>query len=173
MVFQMSFVRRAYAQVLTCELKMIVRMLRAVPAERFDAREPVGGTSARELAMGIVAWVRRIHEIAHGPGVHTVRTHARSRGEILLALESAYLGAHSALATLPAAHWQEVIPAPIGLPTLRQGRRGELLWQSLRELVRHGRHFGLHVRSLNHGGAAEPVPAPTPEAVSEEMAFGA
>ena len=179
MVFEMFFVRRAYTQILAGELKKIVRMLQAVPAQRFDAREPDCGASPRELAMGLVARVRRIHEIAYGPGAHTVRTHVPSRGEILLALESAFLGAHSALATLPATRWQEVIPAPIGLPTLRQARRGELLWLSLRELIRHGRHFGLHVRSLSHGGAAEtlvgskPVPAATPEAPLAELAFGA
>ena len=179
MVFQMSFVRRAYTQVLTCELKMIVRMLRAVPAERLDAHDPDCGTSARELAMGIVAWVRRINEIACGSDANTVRSHVRSRGEILHALESAFLGAHSALTTLPATHWQEVIPAPIGLPTLRQARRGELLWESLRELIRHGRHFGLHASGATAGGSAESlvgskhVPAPTPEAVAEELAFGA
>jgi hypothetical protein len=129
--------------------------------------------------MGFVQRVRRIHEIAYGPGTHTVRTTAPSRGEILLALESAFLGAHSALATLPGARWEEVIPAPIGLPMLRQARRGELLWLSLRELIRHGRHFALHVRSVTHEGTAETlvgsklVPAATPEAVVAELAFGA
>ena len=40
MVFTVFFVRQAYAQVLAHELKRVVRMLRAFPAERFDAREP-------------------------------------------------------------------------------------------------------------------------------------
>ena len=179
MVFEMFFVRQAYTQILAHELKKTVRMLHAFPTERFDEREQDCGASARELAMGFVARVRRIHEIAYGPGTHLVRTRVPSRGEILLALESAFLGAHSALATLPATRWQEVIQAPIGLPTLRQARRGELLWLSLRELIRHSRHFALHVRSVTHGGGAKtlvgtkPVAAATPEPVVGELAFGA
>ena len=178
MVFEMFFVRRAYTQVLAHELKKVVRMLRAIPVERFDAREPGCGASARELAMGFVQRVRRIHEIAYGAGAHPVRTRVPSRGEILLALESAFLGAHCALATLPGARWEEVVPAPIGLPTLRQARRGELLWLSLRELIRHSHHLALHVRNVTHGdGAPTPlgrklVPAGSHEG-EVELAIGA
>ena len=171
MVFGMFFVRQAYTQVLAHELKRIVRMLRAFPAERFDAREPGCGASARELAMGVVRHVRRIDEIAYGFGTHPMRSSVPSRGEILLALESAFVGAHAALATLPATRWADVVPAPIGLSTLRQARRGELLWLALRELIRHNHHFALHVRGDVHGDGG---PSPTaPEQEPGELAIGA
>jgi len=150
MVFEMFFVRRAYSEILAHELKKTVRMLRAVPVERFDARAAVCGASARELAMGVVRHVRRIDEIAYGSGTGSCRTGVPSRGEIMLELETAFLGAHTSLATLPAARWREVVPAPIGLSALRQGRRGELLWLALRELIRHDHHFAMHVRAVVH-----------------------
>ena len=157
MVFEMSLVRRAYAEVLAHELKKTVRMLRAVPSERFDTRESGGDASARELAMGVVRHVRRIDEIAFGGGARPFRADVPSRGEILLELETAFLGAQAALATLPAARWAEVIPAPIGLPALRQGRRGELLWLALRELIRHDQQFAAHVgRATRSGGSSTP-----------------
>ena len=148
MVFEMFFVRRAYAEILAHELKKTVRMLRTVPPERFDAREADCGASARELAMGVVRHVRRIDEIAYGGGARPFRPDVPSRGQILLELETAFLGAQAALATLPAARWAEVVPAPIGLPALRQGRRGELLWLALRELIRHDHHIAVHVRGI-------------------------
>jgi len=148
MVFEMFFVRRAYAEILAHELKKTVRMLRAVPAERFDVREAGCGASARELAMGVVRHVRRIDEIAYGGGARPFRPDVPSRGEIMLELETAFLGAQAALAMLPSARWAEVIPAPIGLPAIRQGRRGELLWLALRELIRHDNHFAAHVRGV-------------------------
>ena len=153
MVFEMFFVRRAYAEILAHELRKTLRMLRMVPAERFDAREAGCGASARELAMGVVRHVRRIDEIAYGSGARPFRPDVPSRGEILLELETAFLGAQAALATLPATRWAEVIPAPIGLPTLRQGRRGELLWLALRELIRHDHDFAAHVKNVTRGGA--------------------
>lgn len=148
MVFEMFFVRRAYAAILGHELKKTVRMLRTVPAERFDVRETGCGASARELAMGVVRHVRRIDEIAYGGGARPFRPDVPSRGEILLELETAFLGAQAALAMLPTARWAQVIPAPIGLPALRQGRRGELLWLALRELIRHNHEFATHVGSV-------------------------
>jgi hypothetical protein len=173
MVFKVFFVRRAYTQVLAHELKRIVRMLRAFPADRFDARESGCGESARELAMGVVRHVRRIDEIAYGFATHPMRTAVPSRGEILLALESAFLGAHSALATLPASRWEDVVQAPIGFSTLRQARRGELLWLALRELIRHNHHFALHVRGAVHGDGGPSAAAPAADPAVREMAFGA
>ena len=164
MVFEMSIVRRAYAEILAHELKRTVRMLRAVPAERFDQRESGGDASARELAMGVVRHVRRIDEIAFGGGTRAFRPDVPSRGEILLELETAFLGAQAALATLPATRWAEVVPAPIGLPALRQGRRGELLWLALRELIRHDQLFAAHVRKATRSGAST-----TPEAAGTSV----
>ena len=154
MVFEMSLVRRAFAEILAHELRKTVRMLRAVPAERFDTRESGGDASARELAMGVVRHVRRIDEIAFGGGARPFRPDVPSRGEILLELETAFLGAQAALATLPGARWEEVVPAPIGLPSLRQGRRGELLWLALRELIRHDQQFATHVRRATRGSGS-------------------
>jgi hypothetical protein len=79
-------------------------------------------------------------------------------------LETAFLGAQAALATLPAARWAEVVPAPIGLPALRQGRRGELLWLALRELIRHDQLFAAHVRKSTRSGAST-----TPEAAGTSV----
>ena len=173
MVFEMSFVRRAYAEILAHELKKTVRMLRAVPAERFDTRESGGDASARELAMGVVRHVRRIDEIAFGGRARPFRPDVPSRGEILLELETAFLGAQAALATLPAARWQEVVPAPIGLPALRQGRRGELLWLALRELIRHDQQFAGHVRSVTRSGARAQQDSMSADATTGSVVVGA
>ena len=172
MVFKAFLVRQAYAQVLAHELKRVLRMLRAFPLERIDAREPGCGESARELAMGVVRHVRRIDEIAYGFATHPMRTAVPSRGEILLALESAFVGAHAALATLPAARWADVIPAPIGFSTLRQARRGELLWLALRDLIRHNHHFALHARGTVHGDHGPSQAAPAADPAVQEMALG-
>ena len=173
MVYEMFFVRRAYTEILAHELKQAVRMLRAIPLERFDAREAGCGASARELAMGVVRHLRRIDEIAYGGATGPCRTGVPSRGEIMLGLETAYLGAHTSLATLPAARWAEVVPAPIGISTLRQGRRGELLWLALRELIRHDRHLALHVRGAVHGDAASIHEPSRPESRVGELPVGA
>src|SRR6516165_8637868 len=140
MVFEMFFVRQAYTQVLAHELKRIVRMLRAFPMEQFDARESGCADTARELAVGFVHRLRRIDEIAYGRTAGPIRSSTPSRGEILLELETAYLGAHMALQTLPAKRWGDVLQAPTGLSTLRQARRG---------LIRHSHHFALHARSVS------------------------
>jgi hypothetical protein len=173
MVFEMFFVRRAYAEILAHELKKTVRMLRAVPAERFDVREAGCGASARELAMGVVRHVRRIDEIACGGGARPFRPDVPSRGEIMLELETAFLGAQAALAMLPSARWAEVIPAPIGLPALRQGRRGELLWLALRELIRHDNHFAAHVRGVTRSADGSKAAATAAEASVGGLAIGA
>ena len=149
MVFEMFFVRQAYTQVLAHELKRIVRMLRAFPMEQFDARESGCADTARELAVGFVHRLRRIDEIAYGRTAGPIRSSTPSRGEILLELETAYLGAHMALQTLPAKRWGDVLQAPTGLSTLRQARRGELLWLALRELIRHSHQFALQARSVS------------------------
>jgi hypothetical protein len=172
MVFEMFFLRRAYTEILAHELKKTVRMLRTVPVERFDVREAGCGPSARELAMGVVRHVRRIDEIAFGGGVRPFRPDAPNRGEILLELETAFLGAQAALATLPAARWAEVVPAPIGLPTIRQGRRGELLWLALRELIRHDHHFAVHVRRLTLGAGGPKRKGHDSDAAVERIAIG-
>ena len=173
MVFEMFFVRRAYTQVLAHELKKVVRMLRAFPVERFDTREASCGVSARELAMGFVHHVRRIDEIAYGCGTHGMRTAMPSRGEILLALESAFLGAHAALASLPPSRWGEVVPAPAGFLSVRHARRGELLWMALRELIRHDRHFALHLSCAAHGNGGPMLEAPALDPAPGELAVGA
>ena len=169
MIFEMYFVRQAYTQMLAHELKKIVRMLRAFPLERFDERELGCVDSARELALGFVHHVRRIDEIAYDRGGALPQPGVRSRGEILLELETAYLGAHTALLTLPATRWGDVVAAPPGLSHWRQARRGELLWLALRELIRHDRHFALHMRGISHGGGGvrrEPMRDPVPGAVA-------
>jgi hypothetical protein len=91
----------------------------------------------------------------------------------MLELETAFLGAHTALATLPAPRWMDVVPAPIGFSTLRQGRRGELLWLALRELIRHHQHFALHVRGAVHGDDGLFREASTREPEGGELPVGA
>jgi hypothetical protein len=173
MVFEMFFVRQAYTQVLAHELRKIVRMVRAFPTQRFDEREPGCGESARELAVGFIHHVRRIDEIAYGGWPRSQRHGVPSRGEILLELETSFLGAHTALATLPPPRWADVIPAPQGLSKLAQARRGELLWLALRELIRHDRHFALHMRNVIHGdGAGTCREASSPDAALGELAVG-
>jgi len=171
MVFELFFVRQAYTQVLAHELKKIVRMLRAFPAECLDDRRQDCVYSARELAVEFVHRVRRIDEIAYGRPITPPRAGGLSRGEILLELETAYLGAHAALITLPASRWGEVIPAPAEMAICRQARRGELLWFALRELIRHDRHFALHMRGIGHRGG--PRREGTPDHVPDGIAVGA
>jgi len=172
MVFEMLFVRQAYSQVLAHELKKIVRMLRAFPVERFDDRTLGCADSARELAVDFVHHVRRIDEIAHGRAASPLRPGLRNRGEILLDLETAYLGAHAALITLPALRWGDVVAAPAELWPCRQARRGELLWMALRELIRHDRHFAMHMRGIVHGGGGTRREV-APVRVMDEIAIGA
>jgi hypothetical protein len=151
MVFEIPFVRQAYTQVLAHEMKTAVRMLRAFPQEQLDARGTGCGHSARELAEGFIGHLRRLDAVASGSDWSPAPRGARTRGAILLELESCFLGAHAALESLPAAHWNEVVLSPRGLAPWGQARRGELLWMALRGLARHNRHFSLHLRGGCHG----------------------
>ncbi|MEQ1832424.1 MAG: hypothetical protein ABL977_05155, partial [Candidatus Eisenbacteria bacterium] len=139
------------AEVLEHEIKKVVRMVRAYPVARFERHHPECGRSACELAAGFGAHVRRIEELATGRTAEPARGTLRARGEILLDLELAYLGAHMALRAMPPLRWAQVIDAPAGLAPWRQARRGELLWLALREMVRHDRHFGVHLSSAQSG----------------------
>jgi len=161
MVFEMLFVRQAYQQALAHELRKIVRTLRAHPSDRLDERQPGCAVSARDLALELVQRVRRIDDIAWAGAVALPRPAISTRGELLLELETAWLGTHAALVQLPSTHWSEVIAAPAEFATFRQARRGELLWLALRELVRHSRHLAQHVRGGCAGGGrhrSEPKP---------------
>jgi hypothetical protein len=133
--------------VLEHEVKKIVRMVRAFPVLRFDERHDDCGQSARQLGEGFVDRVRRIEEITFGRTAPAAPPRPRSRGSLLLELETAFLGASEALLALPASRWGEIVTAPAGLTGWHQARRGELLWLALRELVRHDRHFGIHLRA--------------------------
>src|SRR5262245_40020036 len=173
MFFELYFVRQAYTQVLAHELKKVVRMLRAFPVERLDVRELGCTETARDLALGFVEHVRRIDEIAYGHAATAARPGLHTRGEILLELETAYLGAHAALETLPATRWSELVDAPAGLSMLRHARRGELLWLALRQLIKHDRHFALHMRGVTHGDGGGTRREPVTEPVPAELAIGA
>ncbi len=172
MVFEMQFVRKAYTQVLAHEMKKLVRMLRMFPVERFDHRDTGCGHTARELAESCVAHLRRIGAIASGEPMLALASGPRTRGSILLELETTYLGAHVALTTLPAARWGDLVRTPPGLKSLSQARRGELLWLALRELGRHDQHFSMHLHSEcrgdgnTSGGRRVPVDAERREAIA-------
>lgn len=157
MDFELHSERQAYVDVLEHEVKKIVRMVRAFPVQRFDERHADCGQSARQLGEGLVDRVRRIEEIVMGRVTPRHTSLPRSRASLLLELETAFLGASEALLALPAARWAEVLAAPVGFTEWRQARRGELLWLALRELVRHDRHFGIHLRAAreNGGGGAK------------------
>jgi len=172
MVFEVPFVRRAYTQVLAHEFKKVVRMVRAFPAERFDERSTGCGESARELAAGFVHRVRTIDDLAYAGAGPLSRPVFRTRGELLLELETAFLGAHTSLAGLSAAEWAELIPSPAGLAVGERSRRGELLWLALRDLITHDRHFARHMTGdcPDRGGPRRQV---TPERVLDEIAIGA
>jgi len=148
MVFESPFVRKAYIQMLTHEMKKVVRALRAFPVERLDVRDTGCGRSARELAEGFIAHLRRLDSLASGSDWALPVHGDRSRGVILLELEACYLSAHASLETISPVRWSEVIASPLGLSPWSQARRGELLWMALRNLIRHGRHFTLHVRAV-------------------------
>ena len=147
MLFESPFVRKAYSQMLTNEMKKVVRSLRAFPVERLDARENGCGRSARDLAEGFIAHLRRLDSLASGTDWAVPVRGERSRGVILLELEACFLSVHASLDMTSPASWSEVIPSPLGLSPWSQARRGELLWMALRNLIRHGRHFTLHVRA--------------------------
>jgi hypothetical protein len=159
--FELNSERQAYAEVLEQQVKKVVRLLRAFPAERFEERDPECLRSARELAGEFVAHVRGIEEISKGRIAPNTPATSRMRGGILLELETAAMGASAALMTLPAARWGEVMEAPTALTPWRQARRGELLWLALREMVHHYRHFALHLKAARHvvGGGRERTPA--------------
>lgn len=145
MIHELTTERQALAEVLEREIKKVVRMVRSFPLANLERRFPDCSHSARELALQFAEHVRRIEELASGRVSEPARTGTRSRGEILMELELAYLGAHTALRAMPPFRWGQVIDAPAGLAPWRQARRGELLWFALRELVRHDRHFGQHL----------------------------
>ena len=146
MVFEMRFVRRAYTQLLAHEMKKVVRMLRAFPLEQLDERDTGCGRSARELAEGFIAHLRRLDAIASGADWELPARGPRTRGSILLELEACYLGTYAALDALSPMRLSEVIASPRGLSPWSRARRGELLCTALRHLVRHTRHFSLHLR---------------------------
>jgi len=174
MVFEVPFVRRAYTQVLAHEFKKVVRMVRAFPPERFDERATGCGESARELAAGFVYRVRAVDDLACASmGLLSLSRPAfRDRGELLLELETAFLFAHTALASLSAAQWAELIPDPVGLAVGQRSRRGELLWLALRDLIAHDRHFARHMTG-DCPDSGRPRRLVTPERVLDEIAIGA
>ena len=151
MVFEFQFVRKAYAQRLAHEMRQAVRMLRAFPLEQLDERDTGCGRTARELAEGFISHLHRLDAIATGSEWAIAPRGSRTRGSILLELETCYLGAHAAVETLPAERWSEVVRSPRGLSPWGHARRGELLWMALRNLIRHSRHFGQHHRSACRG----------------------
>ena len=151
MVFETQFVRKAYAQRLAHEMRLAVRMLRAFPIEQFDDRDTGCGRTARELAEGFISHLGRLDAIAtDSDWTMTPRT-SRTRGSILLDVETCYLGAHAAIETLSSTCWSEVVRSPRGLSPWGHARRGELLWMALRNLIRHSRHFEQHHRSACRG----------------------
>ncbi len=155
MVLELQFVRKAYTQVLAHQMKRVLRVVRQYPHDRFDQREPACGQTARELAEGCVARLRRIDAIACGDIAPLPPLGPCTRGTILLDLETSYLSAHSALLSLPAAHWSEVVTTPPGLRYWMQARRGELLWLALREMARHQQHLASHMRCECQGDGTD------------------
>lgn len=151
MAYELTSERQAFAEVLEHEIKKVVRLVRAFPLTRFDRQHPECQHSAADLGRGFANHIRRIEELATGRAAEPARGDLRTRGAILLDLELAYLGAHTALRAMPPFRWGQVVDVPAGLAPWRQARRGELLWLAMRELVRHDRHFGLHLSSARDG----------------------
>ena len=151
-MFALQSERQAYTEVLQHEVKKVVRMVRAFPPHALEARHPDCGMSARELAGGFVRHVRRIEELASGERPESPYAEARTRGGLLLEFELASASAQETLHRVPPFRWGEVVEAPQDLAPWRQGRRGELLWLALREMVRHSRHFARHLGEVRDGG---------------------
>jgi len=160
-MFALQSERQAYTEVLQHEAKKAVRLIRAFPPHAFEQRHPDCGMSARELAGAFVRHVRRVEELASGVRPESPYAEARTRGGLLLEFELAAASAHETLMRVPPFRWGEVMDAPQDLAPWRQGRRGELLWLALREMVRHSRHFARHLSEVRSGddGAARPLPA--------------
>lgn len=151
-MFALQSERQAYTEVLQHEVKKVVRMVRAFPPHSFDERHPDCGMSARELAGGFVRHMRRIEELASGVRPESPYAESRTRGGLLLEFELASASAQETLLRVPPFRWGEVMDAPQDLAPWRQGRRGELLWLALREMVRHSRHFARHLGESRDGG---------------------
>lgn len=165
--------RQAYTEVLEHEVKKVVRILRAFPSERFEERDPECLRTARELAGEFVAHVRGIEEISHGRIAPNTPATARTRGGILLELETAAMAASAALTLMPAARWGEVMEAPTALTPWRQARRGELLWLALREMVYHYRHFALHLKATRPDAGLDRERAISGREPLDALMFGA
>jgi len=163
MSFELHSERQAYVEVLEHEVKKVVRMIRAFPADRLERRDPDCARSARELAAEFVTRVWQIEELTYGRVAAPFAAASRTRADILLELETAAMSAVASLSSLPSSRWGEVVEAPPALQPWRQARRGELLWRSLREMVRHDRHFALHLRAARHDGGSAQRTAPSPE----------
>jgi hypothetical protein len=163
--------RQTYAEVLEQEVKQVLRMVRAFPADRFERRDPECGVSARDLARELASHVRRIEEIACGRRQDAGSADTDSRGGILREIEAVFLGTYMTLDAMPAARWTEVIPSPAGLAPWQHARRGELMWLALRELARHIRHLAFHLGGA--GGDDEPGREARLLGPFEELAVGA
>jgi hypothetical protein len=175
MVLELQFVRNTYTQVLAHEMKKVLRMVRQYPESRFDRREDACGHTASELAEASVEHLRRICEIASGEPPADSPNGPRPRHAILLDLETSFLAARSALASLPRGCWSEIVAAPPGLASWTQARRGELLWLALREMGHHHRHFANHMRLECQGGGSDDGgrSANSPELPIDPVAVGA
>jgi hypothetical protein len=173
MVLEIPLVRQAYDQVLANEVKQVVRKLRSLPLTRLDDRRSGCGRSLRDMAEGFVTRLRRIDAVACGHAREPVPAGPRPRGVILMDVETSYLGAHASLAAMTPAQWGEVVPAPRVASNWDQARRGELLWLALRDLIRHHRHFSLHVRAECLGFAVRDDDGDGSAAVLEPLGAGA
>lgn len=141
------FARDACSEVLVHEVRCLAGELESLPLARLDVRAAACGRTARELAEGSVARLRRIDAIAFGYETGHVPVGPRPLGEILMDLDVAYLSATASLGAMGPARWDEVIPCPFGLSPWSLARRGELLWLALHDLARHNRHLSSHVRA--------------------------
>ena len=153
--------------------RRVAELLQTARRRREHGRETIAAIVRHQPDAIVRAYSRVRFMILRQSFLDSIGQYFPERGEILLELETAFLGAQAALATMPVARWAEVVPAPIGLPSMRQGRRGELLWLALRELIRHDHEVAVHVRNVVRNVGCTPREADTADASVGGLAIGA
>ena len=163
--------RQLLAEMLEREFSHAVRMLKSFPAEHLDDRPLDCARSAREMAWAFVVRERLIHYLLSGRAVGIDADPPRSLHHLIEAYEEAHRETRTHLTRLTTQQWIEPLRGPVGPGLWEQGRRGELLWMTWKELVHHGAHFAVHVHQARQGDAVElarylrRMPAPQPATV--------
>jgi hypothetical protein len=138
--------RALFSEIFEREFESWRRRLSSFPVDHADDRLTDCPCTARELAARLLERQRTLLDIVGGSGARIAPGRGASPSEMLGLYESAHAETRRMLAALSDTQWQETIASPVGLVLWERARRGELLWLGLKDLIRQGAHFGVHLR---------------------------